>query len=160
MLIFMMSLRTLEFTPIVVDAEDTVYQILVLAEELTWQHIGGIRLYHADQLLRGPNTLQSHGVQDQSVILVAKVHVVTARCLDTWKDYSLDVFTWTTAGALSLLISDYIGVPGHAIVVLYGRDRLAPLDHLPLTTGTDDTVLHFYAETSVAVPIGSGPMVV
>ena len=103
-------------------------------------------MYHGYKLLRGPYTLESEGVHHHDVIWVAKVRVVTLRCLDTWMDYIFDVFPWTTAGALTDLICTYVRGPAEEIVVLCGRERLGPSDHLPFAAGKDDTLLHFFTK--------------
>ena len=87
----LVSLLTNESVDVPVDADDTIYQLLVRAGALTLTSLEHLRLYWHGQLLRGYLTLKDYGVDQDPTIFVAKEIIVYVRSIDTFETFAVPV---------------------------------------------------------------------
>jgi hypothetical protein len=72
-LLSLVSMSTGDFVQVVADEEDSVYELLVRCQALTFVSVRQLRLYFGGQLLKGCHKLSFYGLQDGAQVFVANV---------------------------------------------------------------------------------------
>ena len=146
MQIFLTCASTGAQMTVIVEREDSVYQLLVHAENFAVGQIQNLRLLYSGQVLHGPLALGFYGIDDGSFVLVCKMWRLTIRCLDSWSDTSVVIFPWATARDIKIDLSNRLGIEVHLLTMIFVRERLNDEAQVSEVGVVDGDTVHMTAE--------------
>jgi hypothetical protein len=133
-LLSLVSMSTGDFVQVVADEEDSVYELLVRCQALTFVSVRQLRLYFGGQLLKGCHKLSFYGLQDEAQVFVANVIGVQVFNMDDFAtSFYIEVHPRTHVRLLKFYAARAMGLNDYAVRLFWwGREM------------TNDSVLSDY----------------